>query len=134
MGKQSGRRSLADLNAAKFSVAIQPTRTLSEAETEVWSRAIGSWPADHWIKSDSDLLTQYCAVCVLVEKSRKSGEIDRMEKLGRLALSYATRLRMTPQSRYDGRATAREAVRGQDNAAIEDALLGGGAWSSAVPN
>jgi hypothetical protein len=128
MGKQSGRRSLADLNAAQFSVAIQPTRTLSEAEMDVWCRATESWPSSHWVRSDADLLTQYCSVCALMEKARKSGEIDRMEKLGRLVLSYATRLRMTPQSRYDGRATARDAEHGRETDAASSERLLGDAW------
>ncbi len=134
MAKQSGRRSLADLNAAQFITRIQPTRALSADETDVWCRILESWPDKHWAASDADLLTNYCATCVLIEKARKSGNIDRMEKLCRLQMSYATRLRITPQSRYDARATARHANEGMENDAADDALLGGGIWSNAAPN
>jgi hypothetical protein len=134
MGKHSGRRSLADLNAAEFHVAIQPVRKLSAYENQVWQRVTGAWPVDHWITSDADLLTQYCSACEIVENARKSGEIDRMEKMARLVLSYATRLRITPQTRYDSRANAREANHGRENEAATSRLLGGSAWTSATPN
>ena len=122
------------MNAAEFSVALQPVRKLSAYEKQVWGRAMGAWPDDHWIASDADLLTQYCYVCEVIDEARKAGEIDRLEKMARLALSYATRLRITPQSRYDARAAGREANHGRENEVAANRLLGGSAWTSQTPN
>jgi hypothetical protein len=135
MAKTSGRRSAADLNAAQFIKAIQPTRTLSAFESRVWDLAVASWPVDHWIGTDTEILMQYCAVCKAFEDARKSGDIGAMDKAGRLCLTYATKLRITPQARYEARQTAREASNGRANeAAATSRLLGGSAWTSATPN
>jgi hypothetical protein len=128
MGKYQGKRSLADLNAAEFVSTIQPTRTLSAAEAKVWKRAVGSWPADHWIHSDADLLTQYCTIAVLLDEAFKKRDLLIADKLGRLVLGYTRALRITCQSRYDPRGAGREAIRGRENEAGENPLLGGRAW------
>jgi hypothetical protein len=125
MAKTSGRRSAADLAAGSFIPAIEPTRKLSVAERRVWDRAMRSWPREHWIESDADPLTQYCAVNVKFEDATKTGDLPGMERAGRLALSYATKLRLTPQSRYDHKGTHTEAKRGRENVAAADRLLGG---------
>jgi hypothetical protein len=130
MGKYQGKRSLADLNAAEFVSTIQPTRTLSAAESKVWHRAVGSWPADHWIQSDADLLTQYCSLVVLMDKAFKDRDLLVADKLGRLVLGYTRALRLTCQSRYDPRGAGREAIRGRENEAGENPLLGGRAWGA----
>lgn len=129
MAKSGGRRSLADLNAKQFQSFIQPTRKLSAFEGDVWERVVSAWPADHWIKSDADILTQYCAACYLFEGCRVEGDLAGMDKSGRLTLSYATKLRITPQSRYDTRVASTEAKRGMENEAASDRLLGGNAWA-----
>src|SRR5690606_31856431 len=117
MAKNSGRRSAADLNAAVFLTKLNPTRKLCEFEQGVWDRVMGAWPADHWIQSDSELLTQYCAACKAFEQARKKELLPEMDKAGRLSLSYATKLRITPQSRYDHKGTHTEAKRGRQNEA-----------------
>ena len=123
MAKQQGRRSLADLNAAQFISVIQPTRTLSAAEMKVWHRAVSSFDSSHWVDSDADLLTAYCSAVVWQESLRKDGDIHGFEKLSRVAMAYATKLRMMPQSRYGNRAAAADAELGRENEAAEDNLL-----------
>lgn len=125
MAKNSGRRSLDDLNAPEYAGEIEPTRKLLAEEKEIWARAINSWPKNHWILSDSEILTQYCAACAAFERARKEKDLSAMERAGRLCLSYATKLRITPQSRYDHKGTYTEAKRGQENQAADDRLLGG---------
>ena len=125
MPKNSGRKSAADLAAPRFFPVIQPTRKLCADEQRVWDRVIGSWPRDHWIHSDAETLTQYCAICVAFDSARKRDDLSDMEKAGRLSLSYATKLRITPQSRYDWKGAHREANRGRQNEASSERLLGG---------
>lgn len=128
MAKSQGRRSLADLNAAEFTSTVRPTRLLNKEESAVWDRAVSSWPADHWIQSDADLLTQYCTLVVLLDLAFKKRDLPTAEKLGRLVLGYTRALRITCQSRYDPRGAGRAANRGRENEAGEDRLLGGTAW------
>jgi hypothetical protein len=133
MAKHSGRRSLADLNSAQFISVIQPTRTLNATEQGVWEGVITSWPSDYWIGSDAELLTQYSRLCALFDVMVSAGEVGALDKCGRLILSYATKLRITPQSRYDEKTVARRAESGKENQASER-LLGGDAWSHLTPN
>jgi hypothetical protein len=130
MAKAQGKRSLADINAAEFAPDIKPTRTLTAAESKVWNRAVSSWPKDHWIQSDADLLTQYCALSTMLELAFKERDLASADKLGKLVLAYTRALRLTCQSRFDPRGAGREAIRGQENAAGENPLLGGRAWGA----
>jgi hypothetical protein len=76
------------------------------------------------------LLTQYCAVCLAFEDARVAKNLPDMERAGRLALSYATKLRITPQSRYNTQAAGREATRGRGNSAAANRLIGGIGWQN----
>lgn len=135
MGKNSGRRSGADLMAAKFNAEISPTRRISADERSVWDAVVSAWPKNHWIRSDAEILTQYCAGCIAFERMRRKEDLAGMERAGRLCLSYATKLRITPQSRYDHKGTHVEAKRGQENQAADDRLLGGiDIWQSQQDN
>lgn len=125
---------MADLNAAEFIQPIQPTRRITKQESAVWNRVTSAWPKDHWIASDAELLTHYCAICVHLDRFMKAGDTSNIDRLAKLVLQYATKLRITPQSRYNTQMAGREAERGRDNEAADDALLGGSVWSSAVPN
>jgi hypothetical protein len=128
MAKQSGRRSTADDAAARLVVRIEPTRKLSALENQVWVRVITAWPPDHFISSDAELLTQYCAVCEVFESARAEGDVSAMDKAGRLCIAYARSLRITPQSRYDEKTAARQGKRGLANAPASNPLIGGMAW------
>lgn len=125
MAKNSGRRSDADRAATTLAIVLAPTRRLSAAEKRTWTRVVDAWPPEHFIASDAELLTQYCAACVVFEAARKREDLAAMDKSGRLALSYATKLRITPQSRYDAQAAARQANRGKQNLPASDGLIGG---------
>lgn len=127
MAKGSGRRSDADRRAARLVVRVEPTRKLNTAEKKTWDRVVGSVSPDHFTTGDAVLLEQYCAAVDSFEKARKKGDQKSMEAMGRLTLSYATRLRLSPQTRYDARAAARNAERGRANA-VDDRLIGG-TWS-----
>lgn len=125
MAKSQGLKSTADLAAAKFVSSVEPVRKLSAAERHVWDRVMVSWPKDRWIVSDAEILTQYCAACVAFEVSRKADNLPAMDRAGRLSLLYATKLRLTPLSRYDYKGTQVQAEKGRDNEAAADRLLGG---------
>ena len=122
--KGSGRRSAADEQAARLVVALEPTRKLTAAERKTWNKVVSSVSADHFSASDAILLEQYCATVEAFEAARKAKDTKTMEAMGRLSFSCATRLRVTPQSRYDARAAARSIERGRARA-IEDPLIGG---------
>jgi hypothetical protein len=124
MAKGSGRRSNADRKAAKLVTHMQPTRELSELERAIWDCVVGSVSSNHFSGSDVFLLEQYCACLDAFETGRQAADSKAMEAMGRLSLSYATRLRITPQSRYDARAAARSVERGRSGA-IDDDLIGG---------
>ena len=124
--KASGRRSAADLAASRLrSKAIEPTRKLLVAEKKVWDRFVAAWPSDQFISSDAELLTQYCSVVCIFDIARKSGNFALMERMARLVLSYATKLRATPQSRYGNRQAGRAADRGASNEVANLRLIGG---------
>ncbi len=127
--KGSGRRSAADESAAKLVTTLEPSRKLSAAEYKTWQSVVVSVLANHFSSGDGVLLEQYCAAVEEFEKARKAGDTKTMESMGRLSLSIATRLRITPQSRYDARAAARDVERGRTGA-ITDPLLGGGRWAN----
>jgi hypothetical protein len=131
MAKRSGKRSAADLAAPAYLPTIRPTRKLSATENAAWAEVIGAWPADHWIGSDARLLTQYCAFCAQLEEAIERGDPTGAGQLARVVMAYATKLRITPQSRYEPRTAARAASHGLENAAADDAdgILGGlAAW------
>lgn len=124
MAKGSGRRSDADRRAARLVVRVEPTRKLSAAEKKTWDRIVSSVSPDHFTTGDAVLLEQYCAAVETYDKARKDDDRKAMEAFGRLCLSYSTRLRLNPQSRYDARAAGRSAERGRKGA-IDDPLIGG---------
>lgn len=134
MAKGSGRRSTADINAAQFQSFLEPVRELGTDERAVWDRVVSAWPANHFIKSDAEILTQYCAVCIIFDTARVAGDFPVMEKAGRLLLTYATKLRITPQSRYNPQTVNTVAKRGRENEAAADRLLGGSAWVQSLSN
>jgi hypothetical protein len=123
--KASGRRSAADLHAVGFIPAIEPTRKLQVGEREAWLRVMAAWPHSHWVASDAELLTQYVAACEAFEIARKQADYGLMGRMGRLVLVFATKLRLTPQSRSTADKTAVEAKRGKQNEAAANHLLGG---------
>ena len=120
--KRQGKRSAEDLTAAEYTITLEPPRRLSPAERAIWDAVLSS--GDRFTKADAILIAQYCSACVDYNKSRTL--VDR-ERAGRLCLSYATRLRLTPASRYDARAAAR-AANNLEGVAGDDPLLGGTAW------
>jgi hypothetical protein len=125
MAKSQGRRSLADLVAPGFIPTIEPTRKLDAGERAVWLRVLAAWPDNRWVISDAELLTHYCAVCAAFETARKNADFNAMAMMGRLCLTYATKMRLTPQSRSTADKTQVEAKRGRQNMASADRLLGG---------
>jgi hypothetical protein len=124
--KAAGRRSAADIAAARLlAVGIEPTRELTKPEQKTWLRVLSSWPPDHFIPSDAELLTQYVAIVAAFDAARIAGDSKAMAAMGRLALSYTTKLRCTPQSRYDERTAGRTAIRGPGADPKKMRLIGG---------
>ena len=130
MAKRSGKRSAEDLVAPRFVAAICPTRKLNAAEAAVWAEVTDAWPTDHWIGSDARLLAQYCAFCVQLEEALAEGSVALANQIARVVMAYATKLRITPQSRCQAVTAARAAEHGRENEAGDDRLLQGiEAWS-----
>lgn len=133
--KKSGKRSAADKAAKVFARRIAPSRKLSAAEQKVWDGIVAAWPREHFIASDGDLLTTYCAVRVLLNGYERVGDLDRMDKAGRLAVTYATKLRLTPQARVNKMKAGTSATAGIENAAADSDLLGSmDEWENASMN
>jgi hypothetical protein len=130
--KRSGRRSAADLAAPAYQPTIRPTRNINAVENAAWAEVIGAWPPDHWIGSDARLLTQYCAFCAQLETALEHGAEALAGQLARVVMAYATKLRITPQSRYHKATAGTAAAHGRENTAAidDDGLLGGAAWPS----
>jgi hypothetical protein len=106
---------------------MKPTRKLNAFEQKAWDRLIMSWPSDHWVEADSDLMTGYVACIEMFEKAIADRDANVADRMGKLMLLYATKLRITPHSRYDPKTAYRAAERGRINV-IDDPLLAEKAW------
>lgn len=123
------RKSAASLSIIPQGVATPPPapQDLSEAETALWVEIVESKPVD-WFGPDSiPVLKEYVRASLLcdvlaakVKRAIEGGEdeqvtvnvvklfLDMRDKEARRAVSLATKLRLTPQSRYGPRTAERQ--------------------------
>ncbi len=122
-----GRQSAASLAViTKAETPPDAPYELTDAEASIWRGITNALPA-HWFPRETlELLAAYCRACATadfvsreiaryeVEWLTAEGGIERLGKLTgsrdrevRTAASLATRLRLTNQSRYDGKKAAR---------------------------
>jgi hypothetical protein len=125
MSKRSGRRSAADLQAARFVGKFDPPRKLSFAEREVWDRVVGSMGDNHFVPGDGYLLLQFCALHVQFEQAVIASDFATMEKASKVCTNLARSLRISPITRVDSRAAQRQAEVGREAQAAGHPLIGG---------
>lgn len=104
-----GRKSQADLQVVQIDVRrvrLVTPEWLSNAEREVFEATIAACSPEHFVYSDIETLCAYCRAAIMM---RNANEDAAIERAGRLLASLGTRLRLTPQSRYDSRAAGRKA-------------------------
>lgn len=110
-----GRRSTASLSVAAVQswTRLEPPESVSEAAAVVWREVVATKPAE-WFQADTaPVLEAYCNTIVeyrrVIEALAATGPsdlqtyrplVDMAEKLGRAITSMATKMRLTPQSRY----------------------------------
>jgi P27 family predicted phage terminase small subunit len=92
---------------------MEPPESVSEAAAVVWREVVATKPAE-WFQADTaPVLEAYCNTIVeyrrVAEALAATGPsdlstyrplVDMAEKLGRAITSMATKMRLTPQSRY----------------------------------
>ena len=103
---------------------IVPAHKLNGDELAVWNDIASSIPPGTWTKTDALMLTHLATISVMFRKAREKGDIAQVEKCGRLVLNYATKLRLTRQSRIDARAAGRAAENGADDDLDQPSWLG----------
>ena len=122
-----GRKSAASLSVIPGRVdgnpdRLRPPPELGPRERELWLVVVGSVDPKHFVASDGPLLQRYVEAAVQAELAaehlRQEGAVvaGRLnpwalahEKASRSCAALATRLRLSPSSRYDARAASRTA-------------------------
>jgi hypothetical protein len=129
--KQRGRKSAAELSiigAGGIAVArrLDPPSQLSDEMADIWRGIVNGKPGDWFDAGSAPVLAQYCrhviaarrASQLVVQTEADDGfDIDVWSELLRLQerqsallVSLATKLRLTPQSRYGARSAATAAL------------------------
>lgn len=118
MGMRGPKSSLDRLKVVQFDTArLPPPDGLNAAESLIWEQALRSKPQEYFHADDLILLREYCravAMCDrLAEKCEAANGGDTLarylglrDKEVRRVTVLATKLRMTPQSRYDKQVAA----------------------------
>lgn len=118
------RTSAAELSMANIGVngepaKLKPPKSLSPPERELFAALVAVNTVDHFRPSDEPLLCRYVENSILAETAarelRKGAVVNGKtnpwlvvsEKACRALVALSMRLRLSPQSRFDGRAAAR---------------------------
>lgn len=117
-----GRKSAADLATVPGTGArrVQPPDHLTGRAREVFREIVEATDPKHFVSSDIPLLTSYAEAIALKEEAQKALDdeggvvngkknawYDILNKQVKVISTLAMRLRLTPHSRYDARAAAR---------------------------
>jgi phage terminase small subunit len=100
---------------------LSPPGNLDKNEVRIFRSIVGNMPARHFARADLVLLVRHvqnlAAADIAAAHLKKGGIVDgdgkispwlrALEKLDRSIVSLATKLRLTPSSRFDSRAAAR---------------------------
>jgi phage terminase small subunit len=115
---QRGRKSAEALNLTVIDVQSQrlkPPPYLRKEEMAVWEHVVGHSSPQHFKQNEVPLLAQYCTAVSLArwysdnigEEGRDDGKYhQKFIETSRLSASLATKLRLTPSTRYDARQAA----------------------------
>ena len=120
---QRGRKSAASLAVMTATV---PLHSLNDPEAAIWRAITEAMPRDWFQREHHEMLVAYCRSVAMADFVsaeinryqpkflRVDGGVERLAKLTKIrdqevrtAMSLATRLRLTNQSRYDARTAAR---------------------------
>ena len=123
-----GKQSAADLAIVRTGEPerLQPPAHITPRARALFVELVASVSADHFVAADRPLLARYCEAVALAEQAeaklaedgpvdshgRASAWIGVWDKATKAASTAATRLRLTPHSRFDARAAARKTGRG----------------------
>jgi hypothetical protein len=129
--KQRGRKSAAELSiigAGGIAVArrLDPPSQLSDEMADIWRGIVNGKPGDWFDAGSAPVLAQYCrhviaarraSQLILEEEAADGFGVDHwnallrvQERQSALLASLATKLRLTPQSRYGPRGAATAAL------------------------
>jgi phage terminase small subunit len=115
MNEKRGRKSAEDLAIVSLASArrpIEPPADLKRQEAEIFREVVAACAANHFRKSDIPILTAFATATHLsryyAERiGETEGAFKNWEAAARMQVSLATKLRITPQSRYDPKTIAR---------------------------
>jgi hypothetical protein len=94
--------------ATKASTRLTAPSTLTKAERDLFNSIVATCHPQHFVECDRELLVSYIELVVRLRSSKKP--VEEKSELLRLQISFATRLRLTPQSRMDKHGFARMAT------------------------
>jgi hypothetical protein len=111
--RQRGRRSSASLaipsNVNGDASRLTPPSSLNDAERSLFSEIVSACDASHFRRSDLPLIVSFVQSTLISRAAaRDPDKITVWEKATRMQATLATRLRMSPQSRIDPKATGRQ--------------------------
>ena len=108
---QRGRKSAANLAALGLNGSpprlTAPAGLLSE-ECALFDSVTSSLDPKHLRESDLPMLVAYVQASLLSRRLARTDKVAEWEKATRLMATLATKLRLTPQSRVDPKALARQ--------------------------
>ena len=111
--KQRGRKSAANL-ATLIDVTGTPSRLttpagLTKPERLLFDFIVDASPPHHFRDSDQPLLVSYVQACLMARDAAKTpAKIAIFERVVRLQVTLATKLRLSPQTRLDPKTLARQ--------------------------
>jgi phage terminase small subunit len=115
LGEHMPRKSAQELNLTVIDVQAQrlrPPDYLKKEEKAIFEHVVGNSAPQHFKQNELPLLAQYCTAVYLArwysdnigEEGRDDGRYhQKFVESARLSASLATKLRLTPSSRYDAR-------------------------------
>ena len=87
---------------------LSPPPHLNKAERTLFAEIVGAVDPRHFVEGDLPLLCSYVTATLIARKaSRDMSMINVWEKATRMQAMFATRLRLSPQSRLDPKTVAR---------------------------
>ncbi len=112
--KQRGRSpaNLSGINVKGDPPRLDPPPDLADDERSLFLEIVGTCSPKHFVPSDLPLLISFVQATLLSRQAVSKAADDPKalalwEKATRMQATLATRLRLAPQSRFDGKATAR---------------------------
>jgi hypothetical protein len=106
--KQRGRKSASNVITLDLPPRLTtPAGLLNVKERKLFDEIIGAVDAKHFRAADVPLLAAYAQALAMVHTLARSRRIPDWERASRVAAMFATKLRLTPQSRLQARTVGR---------------------------